>query len=239
MILRFFWFIHHFSCKLGGGSLSASVIWALHAFQRYGAYRDVGPPGPPIQPKARACLRAELAGAMKTTMYREAAEAPDCVENQLQRNAATLATLADRLRAHPPSRNGDDRARQLRSCRDLCPLSGRNPAGHFDVLAFAVDILGFQSAALARATCSASRYRSRAAARTCSRLPAPRGIRERSWSPWSTIRTRRWPRSPRSYCRRAPAPRRARRRPRASSPRFRRSRRWWRCGRAMRQCRRR
>ena len=40
--------------------------------------------------------------AMKTTMYREAAEAPDCVENQLERNAATLATLAQQLRAQPP-----------------------------------------------------------------------------------------------------------------------------------------
>jgi glucosamine--fructose-6-phosphate aminotransferase (isomerizing) len=36
-------------------------------------------------------------------MYREAAEAPDCVENQLRGNAATLATLADRLRAQPPA----------------------------------------------------------------------------------------------------------------------------------------
>jgi glutamine---fructose-6-phosphate transaminase (isomerizing) len=36
-------------------------------------------------------------------MYREAAEAPDCVENQLQRNAATLAALADRMRANPPA----------------------------------------------------------------------------------------------------------------------------------------
>ncbi len=41
--------------------------------------------------------------AMTTTMYREAAEAPDCVENQLERNAATLATLADRLRRNPPA----------------------------------------------------------------------------------------------------------------------------------------
>src|SRR3954466_9056252 len=39
---------------------------------------------------------------MTTIMYREAAEAPDCVENQLQRNAATLAALAERLRANPP-----------------------------------------------------------------------------------------------------------------------------------------
>ena len=39
---------------------------------------------------------------MNTTMYREAAEAPDCVANQLERNAATLATLVDRLRADPP-----------------------------------------------------------------------------------------------------------------------------------------
>jgi glucosamine--fructose-6-phosphate aminotransferase (isomerizing) len=36
-------------------------------------------------------------------MYREAAEAPDCVENQLRRNAATLTALADRLRAQPPA----------------------------------------------------------------------------------------------------------------------------------------
>jgi glucosamine--fructose-6-phosphate aminotransferase (isomerizing) len=36
-------------------------------------------------------------------MYREAAEAPHCVENQLQRNAATLAALAERLRAEPPT----------------------------------------------------------------------------------------------------------------------------------------
>jgi glucosamine--fructose-6-phosphate aminotransferase (isomerizing) len=39
---------------------------------------------------------------MTTIMYREAAEAPECVENQLQRNAASLAALADRLRAQPP-----------------------------------------------------------------------------------------------------------------------------------------
>src|ERR1043166_8829683 len=44
-----------------------------------------------------------MTDATKTTMYREAAEAPDRVENQLQRNAATLATLAERLRAHPPA----------------------------------------------------------------------------------------------------------------------------------------
>jgi glucosamine--fructose-6-phosphate aminotransferase (isomerizing) len=44
----------------------------------------------------------DMNGAMKTTMYREAAEAPDCVENQLQRNAAGIATLVDRLRANPP-----------------------------------------------------------------------------------------------------------------------------------------
>jgi glucosamine--fructose-6-phosphate aminotransferase (isomerizing) len=43
-----------------------------------------------------------MTDAMKTTMYQEAAEAPDCVENQLQRNAATLASLAERLRAQPP-----------------------------------------------------------------------------------------------------------------------------------------
>src|SRR3954463_2388638 len=40
---------------------------------------------------------------MTTIMYREAAEAPDCVENQLRRNATTLAALADRLRAQPPA----------------------------------------------------------------------------------------------------------------------------------------
>ena len=40
---------------------------------------------------------------MTTKMYREAAEAPDCVAKQLERNADTLATLADRLRAHPPA----------------------------------------------------------------------------------------------------------------------------------------
>src|SRR4029450_8885193 len=40
---------------------------------------------------------------MKTNMYREAAEAPDCVEKQLERNASTLATLGDRLRAEPPA----------------------------------------------------------------------------------------------------------------------------------------
>ena len=44
-----------------------------------------------------------MTDAMKTTMYQEAAEAPGCVANQLQRNAATLATLADRLRAQPPA----------------------------------------------------------------------------------------------------------------------------------------
>jgi len=36
-------------------------------------------------------------------MYREAAEAPHRVEDQLQRNAVVLAALADRLRAHPPA----------------------------------------------------------------------------------------------------------------------------------------
>jgi len=40
---------------------------------------------------------------MTTIMYREAAEAPDRVADQLQRNAATLATLGDELRANPPS----------------------------------------------------------------------------------------------------------------------------------------
>jgi glucosamine--fructose-6-phosphate aminotransferase (isomerizing) len=36
-------------------------------------------------------------------MYQEAAEAPDCVENQLQCNAATLTALAERLRANRPA----------------------------------------------------------------------------------------------------------------------------------------
>jgi glutamine---fructose-6-phosphate transaminase (isomerizing) len=40
---------------------------------------------------------------MKTIMYKEAAEAPDCVENQLQANAAALGALAERLRAQPPA----------------------------------------------------------------------------------------------------------------------------------------
>jgi len=48
-------------------------------------------------------LRAESAGAMKTSMYREAAEAPACVANQLQRNAPTLRALVERLRSHPPT----------------------------------------------------------------------------------------------------------------------------------------
>ena len=39
----------------------------------------------------------------KTIMYREAAEAPDCVESQLRRNAPVLSDLADRLRAQPPA----------------------------------------------------------------------------------------------------------------------------------------
>src|SRR3954453_2313290 len=44
----------------------------------------------------------ESAGASETTMYREAAEAPDCVKNQLQRNRAALAAFGARLRARPP-----------------------------------------------------------------------------------------------------------------------------------------
>jgi glucosamine--fructose-6-phosphate aminotransferase (isomerizing) len=44
-----------------------------------------------------------MTDAMKTTMYREAAEAPDKVENQLRRNAATLSELAGRLRDKPPA----------------------------------------------------------------------------------------------------------------------------------------
>src|SRR3954463_4035764 len=40
---------------------------------------------------------------MKTNMYREAAEAPECVAKQLERNALSLATLVDRLRVQPPA----------------------------------------------------------------------------------------------------------------------------------------
>jgi glucosamine--fructose-6-phosphate aminotransferase (isomerizing) len=40
---------------------------------------------------------------MKTIMYQEAAEGPDCVENQLQSNAAALGALAQRLRTQPPA----------------------------------------------------------------------------------------------------------------------------------------
>ena len=39
----------------------------------------------------------------KTIMYREAAEAPDKVAEQLERNAETLASLGRRLRAEPPA----------------------------------------------------------------------------------------------------------------------------------------
>src|ERR1044071_5372656 len=48
-------------------------------------------------------LPAESADSARTTMYREAAEAPDRVAEQLQRNAATLTALAERLRADPPA----------------------------------------------------------------------------------------------------------------------------------------
>lgn len=47
-------------------------------------------------------IHAESAGAAGTIMYREAAEAPERVENQLQRNAGALEALADRLRSNPP-----------------------------------------------------------------------------------------------------------------------------------------
>jgi len=43
-----------------------------------------------------------MTDAMKTTMYREAAEAPDCVASQLERNTPTIATLVKRLRTDPP-----------------------------------------------------------------------------------------------------------------------------------------
>jgi glucosamine--fructose-6-phosphate aminotransferase (isomerizing) len=44
-----------------------------------------------------------MTDAITTTMYREAAEAPDCVERQLQRNVATVASLVEFLRANPPA----------------------------------------------------------------------------------------------------------------------------------------
>src|SRR5262245_34869654 len=44
-----------------------------------------------------------MTDAMTTTMYREAGEAPDCVDRQLQRNAATVASLVEVLRANPPA----------------------------------------------------------------------------------------------------------------------------------------
>src|SRR6476620_8789696 len=40
---------------------------------------------------------------MKTKMYREADEAPECVAKKLERNALSLATLVDRLRVQPPA----------------------------------------------------------------------------------------------------------------------------------------
>jgi glucosamine--fructose-6-phosphate aminotransferase (isomerizing) len=43
-----------------------------------------------------------MTGATNTTMYREAAEAPDKVQNQLRRNADALGVLAEQLRADPP-----------------------------------------------------------------------------------------------------------------------------------------
>ena len=48
-------------------------------------------------------MLSESAGAMQTIMYREAAEAPDRVAAQLQRNADPLAKLAEQLRARPPA----------------------------------------------------------------------------------------------------------------------------------------
>jgi glucosamine--fructose-6-phosphate aminotransferase (isomerizing) len=48
-------------------------------------------------------LRAEPAAAIRTTMYREAGEAPARVEAQLHDNAEKLRDLSERLRAHPPS----------------------------------------------------------------------------------------------------------------------------------------
>ncbi len=44
-----------------------------------------------------------MADVTKTIMHREAAEAPGRVADQLERNAAALATLADRLRGDPPA----------------------------------------------------------------------------------------------------------------------------------------
>lgn len=43
-----------------------------------------------------------MTDTMKTIMVREAAEAPDKVEQQLTRNAAALDALGERLRANPP-----------------------------------------------------------------------------------------------------------------------------------------
>jgi glucosamine--fructose-6-phosphate aminotransferase (isomerizing) len=44
-----------------------------------------------------------MTDAIATIMHGEAAESPDCVENQLERNAATLSSLANRLREQPPA----------------------------------------------------------------------------------------------------------------------------------------
>lgn len=44
-----------------------------------------------------------MKGESETIMYREAAEAAERVGQQLERNAGVLASLAERLRAHPPA----------------------------------------------------------------------------------------------------------------------------------------
>lgn len=44
-----------------------------------------------------------MKGEIETNMYREAAEAPERVAEQLERNADVLASLAGRLRADPPA----------------------------------------------------------------------------------------------------------------------------------------
>jgi glucosamine--fructose-6-phosphate aminotransferase (isomerizing) len=44
-----------------------------------------------------------MKGESETNMYREAGEAPERVAEQLERNGSVLASLAERLRAHPPA----------------------------------------------------------------------------------------------------------------------------------------
>jgi len=85
---------------------------------------------------------AETDGEMTTIMYQEAAEAPDRVEDQLQRNAATLGSLAERLRADPPAafvtigRGSSDHAATFARClvdNRLGILSASLPPSTFSV----------------------------------------------------------------------------------------------------------